>query len=69
MSKIFLIIILIIVLVGTFLVYQLRDDGSVNSSVKNYVGNSAEECSRIQVMCIEGFQRFDDENGCGCEEI
>jgi len=34
-----------------------------------YIGNSAEECARIQVMCIEGMERFDDKNGCGCQPV
>ena len=29
-------------------------------AISNYVGNSPEECSRIQVICIEGLQRFDE---------
>lgn len=36
---------------------------------KNYVGNSPEECATIQVLCVEGLERFDDETGCGCQPI
>tara|TARA_Y100000310_G_scaffold147931_1_gene147185 strand:- start:2504 stop:3790 length:1287 start_codon:yes stop_codon:yes gene_type:complete len=43
---------------------QNKEEGAV----RDYVGNSPEECTLIQVTCIEGLQRFDDENGCGCEE-
>lgn len=35
---------------------------------KNYIGHSPEECARIQVQCIPGFERFDDETGCGCRK-
>jgi hypothetical protein len=35
---------------------------------KNYVGHSPEECAQIQVQCIPGFERFDDEKGCGCRQ-
>ncbi len=34
---------------------------------KKYVGNSAEECSRIKFFCAEGYEYFEDENGCGCQ--
>ncbi len=34
---------------------------------RNYIGKSVEECSRTQVFCIEGLERFDDETGCGCQ--
>ena len=36
---------------------------------KNYIANSAEECSRTQVLCVEGFERFDDDAGCGCQPV
>lgn len=55
--------ILMVVLVGLFFVYGLSSE----IPDRNYVGNSKEECSRIQVTCIDGYQRFDDEAGCGCE--
>ena len=35
----------------------------------NYVGKSADECSRVQVLCAEGFERFDDSCGCGCKSV
>ncbi len=34
---------------------------------RNYIGKSAEECSRVQAFCVEGLERFDDETGCGCQ--
>ena len=54
---------LIVVLVGLFFVYG----SSSEIPDRNYVGNSKDECSRIQVTCIDGYQRFDDDAGCGCE--
>lgn len=56
-----------------YLVYLLSI-GDYNSYTdkdtnKNYIGNSAEECLRIQVTCVEGYKRFDDDKGCGCEKV
>ncbi len=36
---------------------------------RNYIGKSVEECSRVQVFCVEGLERFDDETGCGCQSM
>lgn len=36
---------------------------------RNYIGKSVEECSRAQVFCAEGLERFDDETGCGCQPM
>ena len=49
--------------------YFISQQQTVETPDKNYVGYSVEECSRIQVTCVEGFQRFDDDSGCGCEVI
>ncbi|PIQ76158.1 hypothetical protein COU78_01205 [Candidatus Peregrinibacteria bacterium CG10_big_fil_rev_8_21_14_0_10_49_24] len=67
MNKKLLIIIGIIVAVAVTGIAISQPKGTDNPDM--YVGKSAEECSRIQVMCIEGFERFDDENGCGCQPI
>lgn len=56
---------LIVILGGLFFIYE----PSSEVPERNYVGNSVDECSRIQVTCVPGFQRFDDESGCGCELI
>ena len=66
MSKISNVVVIIaVVVLGVYFVYLSNNE----VPDKNYVGNSAEECSRIQVLCVEGFQRFDDKSGCGCESI
>lgn len=54
-----------IVLGGLFFIYKPLNE----VPERNYVGNSVNECSRIQVICVDGFQRFDDKSGCGCEQI
>ena len=66
MNKKYLIIGVVVAIVafGAFFLWPVDD-----VDIKNYVGRSAEECSRIQVLCIEGFERFDDKNGCGCQEV
>lgn len=61
------VVVVLIVIIGWF-VYSSAQNVE-DEAVKNYVGNSPEECSRIQVTCVEGFKRFDDENGCGCEKV
>ena len=61
-------VIIILVAVGIGL-YFMNQQQPEETPGRNYVGNSVEECSRIQVTCVEGFQRFDDESGCGCEAI
>ncbi len=58
----------ILISVGAwFFWYQSANTDKVTN--KNYIGNSAEECSRIQVLCIAGLERFDDESGCGCQPV
>lgn len=59
---------LLVLAVGAGAWYFLRSS-DVAGDMKNYVGYSVEECSRVQVMCVEGFERFDDETGCGCQEL
>ncbi len=36
---------------------------------KSYVGKSADECSRMKFMCIQGTEYFADECGCGCAPV
>jgi len=65
-------LIIIIIVVALVFVILSRGDTPVPAGeepVKNYVGHSAEECGRIQVLCIEGFERFDDDAGCGCQSV
>lgn len=61
-----------ILIVAAGLYFYLDEDidtAIVNTTVKNYVGSSPEECSRIQVLCARGFHYFEDDSGCGCQEI
>ena len=34
---------------------------------RNYHSGDVEECSRTQILCIDGMKFFSDETGCGCE--
>lgn len=36
---------------------------------RNYHSNDVEECSRTQILCIDGMKFFSDETGCGCEVV
>jgi len=52
---------------GTF---ELQiDNVPQQAEEKNYVSTDPDECTRIQVLCVEGFERFDDETGCGCQKL
>ena len=69
-----LIIILIVVLAAFGLVLYFGGITSVtecnyDSNNKSYVGKSKDECSRIQFLCAPNTKQFEDECGCGCEEI
>ena len=33
---------------------------------RNYHSRDVEECSRTQILCVEGMEFFSDETGCGC---
>lgn len=61
-------IILVVALAAVAAWFTFGRNGAGDPAM-NYIGNSAEECSRIQVLCIEGFERFDDEKGCGCRPV
>ena len=76
-SNIIIVSLIALIVLGIliYLIYSLNmtnynDDYKNNEdSNNNYIGNSVEECSRIQFICTEGYKRFDDNNGCGCEKI
>jgi len=36
---------------------------------RNYHSRNVEECSRTQILCVEGMKFFSDETGCGCEIV
>lgn len=65
MKKTLLIILGLAVVAAAVWYFGFRqDDGGMM-----YQGNSPEECQRIQILCIQGYERFDDANGCGCRPI
>jgi len=57
-------ILLIIIIIG--LIFTL---GCQTEPIKNYVSEDPEECERTQILCVEGFEFFSDETGCGCQEV
>ena len=68
MKKLFISIgIIIILVVAAIIIFVPREPAMISDD--KYIGHSVEECSRIQEMCIQGMQRFDDETGCGCEPV
>lgn len=64
----FLLIAIVILALAAGAWYFLRPTGD-DIPGANYIGRSPEECSRIQVLCVEGFERFDDASGCGCRPV
>ena len=36
---------------------------------RNYHSRDVEECSRTQILCVEGMKFFSDKTGCGCEVV
>ncbi len=64
------VILLIVAIVGILLNLNYNErEGNGMAGNKSYIGNSIEECSRIQFLCALGYVRFNDEKGCGCEFI
>ncbi len=63
MKKFVFIIVILVAVAGIWFLSSWLSEDSLG---KNYVGYG-EECSRIQVLCVEGYERFDDEKGCGCK--
>jgi len=41
----------------------------ISDSNRNYHSRDIEECSRTQILCIDGMNFFSDETGCGCEIV
>jgi hypothetical protein len=62
-------LILLVLVLAAGAVWYFRQGPAELEGGKKYVGRSAEECSRIQVMCIPGYERFDDQDGCGCKPV
>jgi len=55
--------IICVILLGTYFYLDYQKE---NSS-ETYVGNSRAECSTIEFFCVQGYERFDDDHGCGCK--
>lgn len=64
----FLIIVLIILAIVIILVAQNKESNSQNNSLeKYYINEDPSFCERIKFLCIENYEPFSDETGCGCE--
>lgn len=66
-----LIVLIILAVIISLLYYNFpkTEPKTCDYSSKNYIGKSKEECSRMKFLCIQGTSPFEDECGCGCEEI
>ena len=68
-------IIIALIVVGIILSVIVRNQGPAEaecdyeSEPDKYVGKSSEECSRTQVLCVQGHEYFIDECGCGCAPV
>lgn len=60
-------LVILILIFGVVFYFANEDSKKEDKFAKSYVGYSAEECRRIQITCVAGFKRFDNNNGCGCE--
>ena len=40
---------------------------SDDTSARKYESRDVERCALTQILCVEGFQLFSDDTGCGCE--
>ena len=49
--------------------FRSEESGVGSGEVKQYIGNSVEECSRILFLCSPGWEIFHDGKGCGCKLI
>ena len=58
----------LLVSLGYYLISADDFDG-VDNLERNYISRDIKECKTIQVLCIEGLKRFDDNTGCGCEPV
>ena len=67
-TLIVVILLLIVIFVLYFVIYFNFKIGDVGDSNKQYIGKNKNECSRVQFLCVPGFERFDDKKGCGCEK-
>lgn len=64
-----IVIVLFLIIVGFFIFNNESDlySEEINQEERNYVSRNVEECSRTQILCVEGLTYFSDETGCGCE--
>ena len=68
------IVLIVAILIAVFLLVWIRnfsfgDIGVVNDNKRNYVSRDLDECTRVQILCVSGLERFDDSTGCGCKPI
>ena len=66
-----MIIALVLVVGGIIFIFNNESDldsEEINQEERNYVSRNIEECSRTQILCVEGLEFFSDETDCGCEE-
>lgn len=65
-----LFIIGIIVLNSAHLLTPVQSSPNENKSIlRNYESYSVSECSRVQIDCALGYEKFSDKIGCGCEAV
>lgn len=64
---------LIVILFGVIAYFSINPEQNIScglkSPLKQYVGNSVNECSQIRFTCEPGMQYFQDSCGCGCEPV
>lgn len=69
-SVIFVIVVLLLAIVGILILTAPNSNNEIvcnyDNLDKNYVGKTADECSRVKFICVPGTEYFDDECGCGC---
>jgi hypothetical protein len=67
MRSITLVLPLMIVILFGLLLIGCTKSCKYDTQEKNYIGKSADECSKIRYRCDSGDQPFSDACGCGCE--
>ncbi|MEK6873235.1 MAG: hypothetical protein AABW91_00135 [Nanoarchaeota archaeon] len=69
-SLIILFLIGIIVLNSSHILDKIQPSNNItNLKLKNYISYSAVECSKTQIDCALGYEKFSDKTGCGCEAV
>lgn len=69
----FIILLLLALASIIYAIYQQKISNAYGNNIisgnKSYIGNSKEECSRIQFLCAPDYREFQDKKGCGCEYV